>query len=393
MQNIALSVGRSTSSPETSDATAVRPRHLRARSSSLPGIKLTARDPDDADEATRDEVAQSDGLAARGGDDHVVRDEGHGEGVAAHDEARPLPTDISDRIAIEIYERVFDHITDQFTLFIAASISRSWYPRATHWLYHSISIPSRASYDLLVNQLHTSPRVQRWLRSTHKVTLGYRDGSGSNNSGTPFLDTFPLLFGQACPSLQVLDIGRILRPNPHPTFHRALRQFQHVVSLRLHDAELSNIAQLRRIVCALTCLEELALDDLVLIEPQLSQPGGVMLQDVLSRNPCNIRLKRLRVEAHTSDCIKTFGRMVDQWFVCSRICSSLVELVTVFENGEPGPAAQAGHVNRLLQFLGQSLTSFHCENYMELRESCDLAHNTALRQLTLHLNNFATTSP
>jgi len=299
MQNIDVTVGRSTSSPETSETAAVPRYLLPARSGSLPNIKITARDEDaDADEGTAnklDGVVRGEDDAVQGEHD-VVRGEGDNEGDAAHDEARPLATYISDRIPIEMYETVFEHM-DRFTLFIAALVSRAWYHHATSCLYYTVVISSRASYDLLVKQLRTSPRVQRWLQSTHEVAFGY----GSSHQGIPFLDAFPLVFGLACPSLQVLDIGdHMMRPNMHPTFHLGLRQLQYIVSLRLHEVELSNIVQLRRIVFAFLYLEELVLDNVLLSQPQLPQSAGARLQDDLCRGPCNIRLKRLRVEARSA---------------------------------------------------------------------------------------------
>ncbi|KAH9926787.1 uncharacterized protein B0H18DRAFT_332855 [Fomitopsis serialis] len=391
MQHIVLSVGRSTSSPETSEIAAVPRsllRALRARLSALLCIKTTARDKD-ADEAT------SNGRGVARGEDHTVRGEGdvardegeseiEYESYATDDGLEPLATDISDRIPIEIYEKIIEHM-DRSTLPNASLVSRAWYPRATFQLYHTIVIARRARYDLLVEQLRTSSRVQRWLQSTHKVVLGYDTrGQPWFRAGIPFLDAFPLVFGHACPSLQVLDIRWILRPNMHPTFHRALRQFQHITALRLHHIELSNIAQLRRIVHAVMSLEELVLDNLSLSQPQLPDSAGARFQDDPFRGPCNIRLKRLRVEANDNRHIKAFGRIA-YWLACSGICSSLIELVTFFD-GETVLATEP--VNRLLEVSAQSLTSFHCQSHLELRDRSPwtLVHNTALRQLTLGLN-------
>ncbi|KAH9926803.1 uncharacterized protein B0H18DRAFT_333421 [Fomitopsis serialis] len=160
MQNIVLPVGWASG-----------PRYLLpAHSRSLPNIKIAAHD-QDADGATRDE----------------------GNAPSAHDVlgARPLATHISDRCPIEIYENVIEYLYPwKPALAIAALVSRTWYPRAASRLYHTVVIRRRASYELLVKQLRTSPRVQRWLQSTHKVA--FREGPG-----IPFLDAFPMVFGPA----------------------------------------------------------------------------------------------------------------------------------------------------------------------------------------------------
>ncbi|KAH9913417.1 uncharacterized protein B0H18DRAFT_176291 [Fomitopsis serialis] len=277
---------------------------------------------------------------------------------AVDDEERSLTTDLSNRIPMEVYENVIEHM-DQCTLYSSALVCQAWNPRASYLLYLTILITSRASYDLLVKQLRTSPRVQRWLQSTRQVALGEH----WTDSVTPFLDAFPLVFGHACPALQGLNIGYVLRPNMHPTFHVALRQLQHLVSLRLHHVDLSNSTQLRRIVCAFPCLKELALDAVLLLHPQLPQSAGGRPQNDPSRGSCNIRLKRLQVVSDTDKHVQTFGRTAD-WLISSGICSSLAELVTAFYGTHTELAIE--HVNRLLETMGQSLTSFYCHSDLNL---------------------------
>ncbi|KAH9925799.1 uncharacterized protein B0H18DRAFT_368325 [Fomitopsis serialis] len=86
----------------------------------------------------------------------LVIEPSEAEDGTAHCEERPLTTDLSNRIPIEVFENVIEHM-NQRTLCNSALVCQAWNPRASCILYLTVIINSRAGYDLLVRQLRTSP--------------------------------------------------------------------------------------------------------------------------------------------------------------------------------------------------------------------------------------------
>ncbi|KAH9926806.1 uncharacterized protein B0H18DRAFT_1104366 [Fomitopsis serialis] len=204
------------------------------------------------------------------------------------------------------------------TLLNAVLVCRAWHSRASRCLYSTVVIKSRAHYDLLVEQSRTSPRVKQWLATTRDlVALGsYR--AESQREGILFLDTLPLVFAHTLPALRVLDIRRMLCYNLHPTFYHALRCFTHIMSLRLDDAVLGNVAQLRRIVCAFPHLEDLALDRVTFRQPRYVSSRPPYWTDTPLRPQSNTRLKVLTISAHPNAGSDSFISQAN-WLVTSAL--------------------------------------------------------------------------
>ncbi|KAH9913418.1 uncharacterized protein B0H18DRAFT_1126281 [Fomitopsis serialis] len=300
--------------------------------------------------------------------------------------SKSLPLHLSDRIPLEVFEDIVDYMPIS-TLLDAVLVCRAWHSRASRRLYSTVVIKSRTQYDLLVEQSRTSPRVKQWLTTTRDliVLCSYN----SKREGITFLNSLPLVFAHTLPALRVLDIRRMLCYNMHPTFYHALRCFTHIMSLRLDDAVLGNVAQLRRIVCAFPHLEDLALDRVTFRQPRYVSSRPPYWTDTPLRPQSNTRLKVLTISAHPNAGSDSFISQAN-WLVTSALCVSLRNLVVRFLcKDDPYLKLACEQVDRLLGASGTSLTSFHriydfWHGYPPARFS--LIHNTALRTLKLDLN-------
>ncbi|KZT70434.1 hypothetical protein DAEQUDRAFT_206267 [Daedalea quercina L-15889] len=282
-------------------------------------------------------------------------------------QAVPLPPILSSRIPLDVYEEIIDWM-DQPTLAAAALVDTAWHTRAMDNLYSTILIDSRASFDLLVKQARTSPRVRRWLTATRglivtHIVISRTYWHNRKYATVPglFLHALPASLGQTMPGLRTLTIGFGLYPFMHPTFFHALPLFKHVVSLRLLDVWLSNIAQLHRIVYAFPQLESLSLFSGSLKE---MYPGArsqrLALPPPNPRHASNIRLKKLVID--TCDDQHTLERMID-WLVQSEICANLHDLTVKYWWVKPHYEEQhdtSELVNQLLRRSGPHLVRF-CE--------------------------------
>ncbi|KAH9835304.1 uncharacterized protein C8Q71DRAFT_112765 [Rhodofomes roseus] len=200
-----------------------------------------------------------------------------------------LPPNLSDRIPLEIIESIIDCMV-QTTLVPTAQVCRAWYPRAMYNLYSAIRLQSRRCYNLLVQQVRTSPRVKQRLATTDGLIV------------THFMkrkeDTIP--FMDALPTLRVLSIEGALRPATHPSFYLGLLQFKHIVSLRLFDVRLSNIMQLQRIVYACPHVAELRLHGVTLICTAPFGWGSSRPAHIRPRTEATTSLRRLEIKVSKS---------------------------------------------------------------------------------------------
>lgn len=108
------------------------------------------------------------------------------------------------------------------------------------------------------------------------------------------------------PTLRSIIIRYDIRRSTHPIFFRILHQFGAVATLRLDQFSLDNVAQLGRVILALTSLKHLTLDgSFTRLWPTAIPPNnrsGIRLQSLLvllseyDANYCNALLSRL-VEA------------------------------------------------------------------------------------------------
>ncbi|TFY56469.1 hypothetical protein EVJ58_g7628 [Rhodofomes roseus] len=303
-----------------------------------------------------------------------------------------LPLDLSDRIPLEIIESIIDCMV-QAALVPTAQVCRAWYPRARHNLYSTIRLQSRRCYDLLVQQVRTSPRVKQRLATTDGlIVTHFMERKGDT---IPFLDALPLVLANALPALRVLSIEGALRPAMHPSFYFGLLQFKHIVSLRLSAVELSNITQLERIIYACPHIAELGLDRVTLVSGATPvRWGSSRPAHTRSRIASTTSLRRLDFKLSLSSGSLLASVSIVDWLVSSAICTSLRDL----EWAVRGPMGAIGHMkhgafnaqlDRLLETTGTSLSSFE-EQWPGLSVGSvivpNLVHNRALRYWTFTVN-------
>ncbi|KAH9926786.1 uncharacterized protein B0H18DRAFT_332864 [Fomitopsis serialis] len=279
-------------------------------------------------------------------------------GIKTRISSKSLPLHISDRIPLEVFEVIIDYMPIS-TLLNAVLVCHAWHSRASRHLYSTVVIKSRTQYDLLVEQSRTSPRVKQWLATTRDLVV--LCSYNSKREGISFLNSLPLVFAHTLPALRVLDIRRMLCYNMHPTFYHALRHFTHIMSLRLDDAVLGNVAQLRRIVCAFPHLEDLALDRVTFRQPHyaVASPPRHRLDTSFPPESNIVRLKALTISAHPNAGPESFISQAG-WLVSSVSCVSLRDLaVCVLCKDDLNLELACEQVNRLLEASGPSLISFH----------------------------------
>ncbi|KAH9926805.1 uncharacterized protein B0H18DRAFT_333478 [Fomitopsis serialis] len=300
----------------------------------------------------------------------------------------PLPIEVYDRIPPEIFEVIIDFMARPMLLDIAL-VSRTWYPRAMSNFYHTVYIGDRTAFDLLVKQSRVSLRVKHWLATTHTVVVQRKSFplTKPGQDHLPFMDSLPLVFADSLPALRVLKIHRALRPVMHSTFYLALRLHKQLVSLHLVDVQLSNVAQLQRIIRAFPRLEELVLSGVSFIQAHSVDVASQPLAATLATT----RLKRLVLVCDPGIKPLALRSMVD-WLTCPALCASLRDLSVQFRNLAHGDCGfTSGLIDRMLEGSGPSLTSFSQthDKAPDLLRPC-FVHNTALRHLELSVNVYFT---
>ncbi|KAH9931438.1 uncharacterized protein B0H18DRAFT_83951 [Fomitopsis serialis] len=188
---------------------------------------------------------------------------------------RALPTALSARILVEVFELIIDCL-DMSSLTTAGLVCAAWYSRAMHNLYFIVELHDRKGFDLLSQQCRTSPRVRRWLATARQLIASDRPKlppgkERKDRKNSCFLHALPLALGHVLSGVQVLSITRF-HPNATPLpFFLALSHFESVTSLTLLHCRLSNISQLRRLVCAFPRLKHLLLSENILAQ---ESPAG-----------------------------------------------------------------------------------------------------------------------
>ncbi|KAH9921765.1 uncharacterized protein B0H18DRAFT_956502 [Fomitopsis serialis] len=266
---------------------------------------------------------------------------------------------------------------DQPMLPAAALVCTAWYHRAMRNLYQIVRITNHRSFNILVKQCRTSPRVKKWLASTRTLVadsyktrhIGDRDPGSSD-----FLQAVPLALVRMMPGVRVLRIQFAKLRFVHQEFFLALSRFKPVTSLRLYACILSNITQLRRVICALPRLAYLT------IHVKLVQRGPSSYARISPfQPPSDIRLRHLDIDVQT-DLMMT----VLDWMTRSSLCASLEDLtVTLWDQ-------PLRSLNEVLEMAGESLTQYHerCPG-RELDSHGNLSHNTALQSWELELDEIS----
>ncbi|KAH9921780.1 uncharacterized protein B0H18DRAFT_537608 [Fomitopsis serialis] len=257
-----------------------------------------------------------------------------------------LPLILSARIPLEVFGLIINE-TDQPTSAAAALVCTAWYSRAMRVLYHEIQINDRTSFDMLSKQCRASPRVKRWLATTHELVAKDNECVFRTIArGPPFLQVLPIALVHAMPGVRTLDIAggdlRFVRP----AFLVGLSHFKAVTSLFLRECNLNNIEQLRRIVFAFPKLTDLSITHISLTQ-QLRGPACNM-GATLVQSP---RLRRLRIDL-TTESMATFVDCMTR----SGCLTSLEELTPLMDSRYE---YFAHAMSKALEAAGASLTLYH----------------------------------
>ncbi|KAH9931819.1 uncharacterized protein B0H18DRAFT_68135 [Fomitopsis serialis] len=316
--------------------------------------------------------------------DHVDQDTAPNAGPSPRpgdSQSLVLSQAVPNRIPLEVYEETINWMDSSGALACAALVCAAWYPRAARNIYFSIHINTRASFDLLVKQLLTSPRVKRWLSTTRELFASDNEYVNLRRQGKTrrdFVHALPLVFGRALSGLRTLEMRTDLLPATPPTFFVALTQLKTLKSLSLRNLTLSSVAQLRWIVSSFTGLKELTLYNCSLRHPASLAQAGVIIPQL---GPMLLR----RLEVDVANVIERFESMAD-WLAYSATCVSLHELKVWWPaNASLSDSVEvtARSVDGLLRAAGSSLRRF-CEvsDYAIGRVSHgNLMHNRNLRYL------------
>ncbi|TFY55924.1 hypothetical protein EVJ58_g7945 [Rhodofomes roseus] len=298
-----------------------------------------------------------------------------------------LPPTLIDRIPLETFEGIIDQM-DHPSLPVAALVCKAWHHRATTNLYSTVEIISRTNYHLLVERFRTSSHVQQMLARTRTIIV---KGFSYPVTRATFLDSLPLVFATALPALRTFAIYGALRPAMHPTFYRALRQFGHLLSLRLSDVRLSNVTELQRVVYAFPNLQALHLRGVTLVHTD----SACCRYQLPTHTPLEYKLKQLELFLDEREGERPYLTCITNWLVGSTICASLTDLAAglnglevIGARGQQGRACE--QITLLLETCGPSLLSFHgrLAAMVEPPAGYHLVHNTALRRLTLEVDLF-----
>ena len=297
-----------------------------------------------------------------------------------------ISSPILDRIPVEIFDHIIDHIPYSH-LPVAALVARSWYASVVHNLYRTLELGSREEYMSFAARLHSSPRVQRWAMGAEEIIIGKplcKPASGRD----VFLDLLPVALGNWLPSLRKLTIQSELRSRMQNCFYVGVKQFRNIVSLRLTDTELKDIGAFQKIIHCFPFLTTLSLSRLQIVSDNTPTVANPLAKSRLVRP--SIRLQGLTLEYIEGTSLQ---RIAD-WLVQSKMCTRLERFSVTLKgvtrnsyNAEDSVIPEVEHIRRILRDCGTSLKSFSEEvdraHVLGITAQLALARSVAAN-ITLH---------
>ena len=253
---------------------------------------------------------------------------------------RPLPHFITDSIPLELYEHIIHFLRgDRASLCSCSLVCRAWYYPCQQLLYTSVVIRKPAHFDTIVRQRSSflNSAIRRLFIHPEKDT----------KPSACCFKTLPIAASdQLAHRLQCLILESFDAPYNRkiPLFMSRFYQLSH---LRLSGCKLYSFQDLRRIVCALPSLLELALVH-----------SGTVAQYVASQNvsefmPMNHpHLRKIRVWEVEKSIMVPLG----QWIAATEICSACTELEVDPRNSEGCEL----WLKPILKKVGCTLTRLNC---------------------------------
>ncbi|KAI0731095.1 hypothetical protein C8Q76DRAFT_793193 [Earliella scabrosa] len=163
-----------------------------------------------------------------------------------------IPPEITDVIIGSIPHNWWDGSS---TLRNCALVCSDWLPASRHCLLHDVVIADVVSYDIFVERVLHSNRMQPWLASTTRLAILPHDYVPDRElSQRPIIQD---LAGRL-PNLTILTICvDWVESHPHRSTHMALSQFTSLRKLNLSYCAFPSFHLIRRLICGLPGLNEL----------------------------------------------------------------------------------------------------------------------------------------
>ncbi|KAH9912377.1 uncharacterized protein B0H18DRAFT_1127244 [Fomitopsis serialis] len=281
---------------------------------------------------------------------------------------QPLSSQLCQRIPLDIYEHIMDHM-DQASLYRAALVCQAWHHQSIRLLYRTIEIRQRAAFSTISRP---SPAARARLATSKELRVMHR-------SGPLFCHAVPLTLGRAMPAVERLAFHACLQPLMHPTFARYLSAFTGVSRLEIGGFRFSNVVELRRVLCAFPRLIYLSLSRGEFTQSVKGQDEEKKSGFMPGAGPQSLRIQTLVLGIQLSSPV--LEALID-WLVMSSTCRSIAHLEFWRDSLE-----SVTSVNRLLEAIGGALLDFHeHQGRFEKRSHVDLAHNYRLRSLEMTMS-------
>ncbi|KAI0720802.1 hypothetical protein C8T65DRAFT_788704 [Cerioporus squamosus] len=266
----------------------------------------------------------------------------------------------------EVVDVLVSHIDDRHTLCSCSLTCRRWLPASRFHLFRNLSIPTRASYEILV-RIRDTPHISHSFANIYSLQLW-------EDRDKPWLYLVPLVFANRLAHVRILTLLKF-RWNEFP-LHRSFFTIgfclASVTSLTLVGGTFHTFAEFRRLVSALEHLTELIVERVAWRNPPM-----------YSRCAYPALLPRLQLLWLNTGCESTVTALV-HWLLCTPSARSIRDLQ--LGNYGTQSACDMRAAQRLTAGLGPAL-----ENYELSLQACTIgmsslaASNTSLR--TLHIRN------
>ncbi len=208
----------------------------------------------------------------------------------------------------EVVDVLVSYIDDPHTLCSCSLTCRRWLPASRFHLFRNLSIPSRASYDILV-RLRDAPHISPSFANIYSLQLW-------EDPDKPWLYLVPLIFAQRLTHVRLLTLLKFRwHEFPlHPSFFTIGFCLASITSLTLVGGTFHTFTEFRRLVCAFGHLTELIVERVAWRNPPM-----------YSRCAYHAPSPRLQLLWLNSGCESTVTSLVD-WLLCTPSARSIRDL-------------------------------------------------------------------
>lgn len=263
--------------------------------------------------------------------------------------ARPLPPSITDRIPLELYAHVLSFLRwDTQDLYNCALVCRAWHHYSQLLLKLRVVIRDRAAYDAII---HTFLKSEQYLARTRMLVVEQR-GLFYPAPRMQY-SSLPLVLGKSMCGVRCLQWAGSIRPPYHSSFIHSFSCFSSVIHLTLSAFTLLSFTDLRRMICGLTSLRELDLEDGKVV----SIVGATNLPPVFPPVTAP-RLRRVNLDSLEDSLVSKLAQWMSSTEICCG-CTNTLSLTVAQEDPACG---------ELLRKLGPSMD--YLQYRLEYDESC-----------------------